>query len=160
MSRKDKTKEELVKEIENLRNRVAKLEKSKIKLKHTQEKEREYFESITFLTETAMKFVEFPSNKDIYRFIGECLKRLVPYSMVFINSYNQATSIICTRLALGIGAVSEKTLKLLGRHPVGMTFKISKEALLGLTSNKLNKVPGGLSALGLGGNTKIHLRCA
>lgn len=43
-----------------------------------------------------------------------------------------------------------ENLKLLGRHPVGMTFKISKEALLGLTSNKLNKVPGGLYALGLG----------
>lgn len=109
MSGKDKTKEEPVKEIENLRSRVAKLEKSKIKLKRTQEKERQYFESITFLTKTAMEFVEFPSNKDIYRFIGECLKKLVPYSMVFINSYDQATGIICTRLALGIGTVSEKT---------------------------------------------------
>ncbi|MCK4829572.1 sensor histidine kinase [bacterium] len=150
MSRKDKTKEELVKEIENLRSQVTKLEKSKIKLKRTQEKERQYFENITFLTKTAMKFVEFPSNKDMYRFIGECLKKLVPYSMVFINSYDQATGIMCTRLALGIGTVSEKTLKLLGRPPVGMTFKISEEALLGLTSNKLNKVPGGLYALGLG----------
>jgi two-component sensor histidine kinase len=150
MGRKDKTKEELIKEIKNLRRQVAKLEKSKTKLKRAQEKQRQYFESITFLTKTAMKFVEFPSNKDIYRFIGECLKKLVPYSMVFINSYDQATGIICTRVALGIGAVSEKTLKLLGRHPVGMTFKISKEALLGLTSNKLNKVPGGLYALGLG----------
>lgn len=150
MSRKDKTKEELVKEIENLRSRVAKLEKSEIKLKRTQEKERQYFENITFLAKTAMKFVEFPSNKDIYRFIGECLKKLVPYSMVFINSYDQTTGIMCTHLALGIGTVSAKTLKLLGRHPVGMTFKISKEALLGLTSNKLNKVPGGLYTLGLG----------
>jgi two-component sensor histidine kinase len=150
MIRKDKTKEELVREIENLHRQVAKLEKSKTKLERTQKKERQYFESITFLTKTAMKFAEFPSNKDIYRFIGECLKKLVPYSMVFINSYDQATGIICTRLALGIGTVNEKTLKLLGRHPVGMTFKINKEALLGLTSNKLNEVPGGLYALGLG----------
>ncbi|MGB3480051.1 MAG: histidine kinase dimerization/phosphoacceptor domain -containing protein [bacterium] len=150
MSRKDKTKEESIKEIENLRRQVAKLGKSKTQLKRTQEKERQYFESITFLTKTAMKFVEFPSKKDMYRFIGECLKKLVPYSMVFINSYDQTTGIICTRLALGIGTVSEKTLKLLGRHPVGMTFKISEEALLGLTSNKLSKVPGGLYALGLG----------
>jgi two-component sensor histidine kinase len=150
MSKKDKTKEELVKEIENLRSQVTKLKKSKIKLKRTQEKESQYFESITFLTKTAMKFVEFPSNKDMYRFIEECLKKLVPYSMVFINSYDQATGIICTRLALGIGAVSEKTLKLLGRHPIGMTYKISEEALLGLTSNKLSKVPGGLYTLGLG----------
>ncbi|MGB3478669.1 MAG: histidine kinase dimerization/phosphoacceptor domain -containing protein [bacterium] len=150
MGRENKTKEELTKEIGNLHRQVAKLEKSKTQLKRTQEKERQYFESITFLTKTAMKFVEFPSNKDMYRFIGECLKKLVPYSMVFINSYNQATGIICTRLALGIGTVSEKTLKLLGRHPVGMTFKISEEALLGLTNNKFNKVPGGLYALGLG----------
>lgn len=150
MGRKDKTKEELIKEIKNLRRQVAKLEKTKTKLKLAQKKQRQYFKSITFLTKTAMKFVEFPSNKDIYRFIGECLKKLVPYSMVFINSYDQTTGIIRTRLALGIGTVSEKTLKLLGRYPVGMTFKINKEALVGLTSNKLNKVPGGLYALGLG----------
>ena len=110
----------------------------------------ERIDTITFLADAAIRFLELPLEKNIYLFIGRIVKKLVPNSFVFINSFDSIQGILRTEVALGLGKMYDKTAKILGTNPVGMTFPISKEALYALKSNEIQKVPGGLHTLSFG----------
>ena len=62
--------------------------------KKAEEKEKQYASSLAFLSRTAMEFVEFPSESDIYQFIGKRLRELVGNSFVLVNSFDETTQCI------------------------------------------------------------------
>ncbi len=113
------------------------------------EKERQYFSDLAFLSKTAMELVEFTSNKDIHSYVGEQIRQLFPQSVVLINSFNETTDLFRVRAMLGVGKLTTKLLKILGRDPVGMTLPINDQARKGLSKGELAKVPGGLYELTL-----------
>ncbi|MBU0512508.1 MAG: PAS domain S-box protein, partial [Chloroflexi bacterium] len=115
-----------------------------------QEKERRHLQNITFLTETAMSFVEFPLEKDIYRFIGEQLKELAGESIVVVNSIDEAGDILTTRAVLGMGKYSKRILKLLGRNPEGTEYDARDEGLAYLADGRLHDYGEGLYGIFLG----------
>ena len=116
----------------------------------TQETLERYVNDLASLSKGATALVELPPEEDIYHVIGKHLKELIGDSIVFVNSFDSASESFCVRQVLGLGEHMETVLKLIGRHPVGMTTPISNEAKLGLTGGKLENVPGGLHELSVG----------
>lgn len=45
--------------------------------KQTEGSEREYISEMKFLADTAMDFVEFPPEKDIFQYVGEKVKEIM-----------------------------------------------------------------------------------
>jgi GAF domain-containing protein len=144
MKDEDKTKEQLVDELAELRWRIAALEASETERKRTED------HGLEFLSETATEFVEFPLAGDIYRFIGEKLKELVGNSVVAVNSFDEASDSLCIRALLGLGKRIEAVTRIMGGDPVGMSFEIDDQAKRELTLGKLMKVPGGVYDLSPG----------
>jgi len=102
------------------------------------EKEQRFFQSNAFLSKTAIRFVDFPTQEDIYRFISEKLKELAGESIVVVNSIDQAKNILTTRAVAGMEKYAKDTLKLLGRNPVGIEHNASHENLAYLTDGELH----------------------
>lgn len=106
--------------------------------------EQKDIHDLAFLSKTAVGFLELSPDDDIYQFIGEQLKKLAGDSVILVNSFDRATDKASVRTALGLGKKAEAMAKMLGRHPVGTSLSINEEARIGLSSGKLEKVPGGL----------------
>jgi len=113
--------------------------------KQAEEKEKEHHKNIELLSKTAIRFVEFPQDKDIYTFIGEKLKDFTgKNSIIVVNSIDEKTNILTNRTVLGLGKLSEKIVGILGRHPESMTFDAKDEILSVLSDGKLHLNKGGL----------------
>ena len=123
--------------------RPAKSETPAAKSKGEREEQR-HIHDLTFLSKTAVGFLELSPDDDIYQFIGEQLKKLTGDSIIFANSFDKTTDKACVRTALGLGRKMGAMARMLGRHPVGISLSIDEEARIGLSSGKLEKVPGGL----------------
>ncbi|MCK4663269.1 MAG: PAS domain S-box protein [Bacteroidales bacterium] len=117
--------------------------------KKVEEKEKEHIKNISLLSETAMQFVEFPPDRDMYDFICEKVKQLVGEGIVCVNSIDLERDTLHVRKVLGIGKAMLKMInKLLGTKIVDMPFSdILQEAKDSLISGKLAKVEGGLHAI-------------
>ncbi len=118
--------------------------------KKAEKKEKQYFQDLEFLSKTAMEFVELPSDKDIYQYIGEQLKNIVKNSIILVNSFDDTSDTIHVESVIGIGKYIDKVFKILGEHPVGKSFPINDDARIGLTKGRLVKVPGKLHTLTFG----------
>ena len=110
-----------------------------------QAEEKEHHRNIELLSETAMQFVELPSNEDIYGFIGKQLKKFTEKnSYIVINSVDEEKNILTTRAAIGMGKLADKVIKLIGKDPVGMTYNAKDVKLAHLYNGKLHLYKEGL----------------
>ena len=82
----DKTKEQLIRELEEIRRRVVEFEGSATTGKQTKENEK-YMRDLAFLSRTAIGFLELSPEEDIYEFIGKQLRELVGNSIIIMNSF-------------------------------------------------------------------------
>jgi PAS domain S-box-containing protein len=138
------TYEELKRKIRKLERKITDNNQSNVKWEH-------YVQDLEFLSKTAEEFIELPFNEDIYRFIGKKLRILAGGSIVAVNSYERENDSLCTRALEGIGKYSNSLLKLIGRNPVGMSFRISdEEARALLLTGKLVTGPKGVHELSFG----------
>ena len=119
--------------------------------KHRDEKETELIWDLMSLSRTAMDLVELSTEEDIYQFIGQRLMELAGNSVIIVSSFDEESSTFCLRAIQGVGEHMDSLLEILGRHPIGISAPINKEAREGLTSGRLEKVPGGLYELASGG---------
>ena len=101
-------------------------------------------EEVAFLSKTAMEFVDLPLEEDIYPHIGERIKELVGDGVVIINSFDEETDSLRVRCILGAGPLIEAAVRALGRHPVGLSFKMTEHARQGIPQGVLEKAEGGL----------------
>ncbi|MCD4752913.1 MAG: PAS domain S-box protein [Anaerolineaceae bacterium] len=115
-----------------------------------QENEQQHFQNIQFLAETAMNFVDFPPEKNIYRFICEKLKELAGEPIVVVNSHDETGDIMTTQAVLGMGKLSHNVLKILGRHPEGAEYNTCDENLAYLADDQLHIYQEGLYGISLG----------
>ena len=115
--------------------------------KRSETTEKRYIHDMEFLSKAAIDLVELPPEKDIYRFIGECLYELVGNSVILVNSFDEASSGFITRSITGLGNHLNALLSFLGRHPVGFTTPINDVAKAALMNNILNKLTGGINEL-------------
>ena len=137
-----KTKDQLMDKLDGMSRGVAVVEGSARK-DRAKEDDR-HSPDLEFLSRTAMGFLELAPEDNIYKFIAGQLKKLASNSIIIVNSFEEATDSVCCCAVLGVGQKMRTVVSILGKHPVGMFFKIDDEARVGLTSGKLVKVPGGL----------------
>ncbi|MCD4722491.1 MAG: response regulator, partial [Desulfobacula sp.] len=130
--------------------KVFEIHQSKLERGKKEEKAKDHIKNLELLSKTAMQFVEFPQDKDIYTFTGEQLQEFTGKdSYIIINSINNETNILTTRSIIGMGKLSEKVASLLGKHPVGMTYDAKNEALDYLSDGKLHLYKEGLYGISL-----------
>jgi len=115
--------------------------------KKAEETEKEHHNNIELLSETAMRFIEFPQDRDIYTYIGEQLRELTGKdSYIVVNSVDIETSTSTIRAVLGLGKFADKITKLLGKQPVGMTFAV-KDINQHYTDGKMHLYEEGIYGL-------------
>ncbi|WP_195715237.1 PAS domain S-box protein [Ancylomarina sp. 16SWW S1-10-2] len=90
----------------------------------SEEKERKHQKDIDFLTKTAMQFVEFPLDSNIYDFVGEKVKEFAGKgSYIVVNSVDSKTGFSTVHSILG----ADKLLKIIsnkvGKNPIGMKIE-------------------------------------
>jgi PAS domain S-box-containing protein len=96
--------------------------------KKTDEKEKTHQRNIEFLSTTAMQFVEFPEDKNLFIYIGEQLKKIVSKnSYIILNSIDEKTSISTIQAVFGLGKITAKLIKILGKTPEGMSFNVKDQ---------------------------------
>jgi PAS domain S-box-containing protein/putative nucleotidyltransferase with HDIG domain len=117
--------------------------------KKTEGSEKEYISEMKFLADTAMDFVEFPPEKDIFQYIGK-------------NEFDKEKDGFVVRYLGGYGKKFKKVLSIVGKDPTKMVYKMVdleisgqkskvsvKEGKAILLSGKLTKWPGGFTELSL-----------
>jgi signal transduction histidine kinase/CheY-like chemotaxis protein len=107
-------------------------------------------DGVEVLARTALEFVGLAADVDIYVFIAERLRELVGEGLVMVNSCEENSSVLHCRATVGIGGLTARALKLLGRHPVGMRFPLTDDAHAKLLAGELVLVEGGLHEMALG----------
>lgn len=123
--------------------------------KQAEENEQQHFQNIQFLAESAMSFVDFPPEKNVYRFIGEKLKELAGESIVAVNSHDEIGDILTTQAVLGMGKFSQNILSTLGGHPEGAEYNGPEEKRAYLYDGKLHVYQGGLNEFLLGAMPEV-----
>ncbi|MCD4768732.1 MAG: PAS domain-containing protein [Bacteroidales bacterium] len=115
-----------------------------------EEKDKEHHLNIELLCETAMQFVEFSHDKDIYKYIGEKLREFAGEgSYIIINSIDSKKNILTTRSFIGGRKLLLKIVKIIGQDPVGMTYDSTDAALEYLTDGKLHLYEEGIYGIAL-----------
>ena len=107
---------------------------------------------LVFLSKTAMEFVEFSTDEDIFQFIGRKLEELAGEDAhVGVAEYHEASNSLLLRYATFAEDMTEKIVAVMGMDPLDMKVSgVMDEARAELAKGRLVKVPGGLSALFFG----------
>ncbi len=123
--------------------------------KKAEEKEKTHHSNIDLLSKTAMRFVEFPQDGNIYDFVGEQIREFVSEdSYIVVNSVDQKTGTSTIRSVLGVSKFAKIITNKLGRHPVGMKFDV-KDSNIHYSDGKLHVYQEGLYGLLLNTVPKI-----
>ncbi|MDR1154937.1 MAG: PAS domain S-box protein [Bacteroidales bacterium] len=109
--------------------------------KSAERKALNYEESMTFLANSALKFLSFPSDDDIFIFIGKNLSRFASKSIVVVFSYDQSNNTSNIRYISGIYPHINELMDILGKPPEDFTIKLpSKIKSKYLSEKKLKKL--------------------
>ncbi len=88
-------------------------------------KEEIHINNIKLLSETALLLVDFPSDRNIYDFVGEQIREFVGKdSYIVVNSVDPKTGFPTTHSILGAGKLANIITNKLGRNPVGMKLEV------------------------------------
>ncbi len=149
MKDKEKTKKKLIGEYTDITD-----------YKGTEGNEREYISEMKFLADTAMDFVEFPLEKDIFQYIGEKLQEIIGDAVIYVNEFDKEKDGFVVRYLGGYGKKLKKVLSVIGKDPTTMVYKIVDSEISGqkskisvkegkaiLLSCKLTKWPGGFTEM-------------
>ncbi len=136
MTYQDKTREQLIEEIEALEAAAGQNapDDEWAQLLHDQD----------LLSKAAIELMNFPLDGDIYPFIGERLKELSNGRFVIVSTFDAQIEKVRVRAVAGLSKHGETVLNILGRNPVGMTLPLSEETKEGLFTNELERVESGL----------------
>ncbi|MCE5250367.1 PAS domain S-box protein [bacterium] len=117
------------------------------KRKSAENIEKRNTKRMEILAQKAMELVQISPDENIYQAIGNKLKEITGDAVIIINSCDESKSLLETRAVIGLGNRLENVVKMLKRHPVGMTFKLTDEQREPIQRGKLEKIEGGIYAL-------------
>lgn len=113
--------------------------------KTAEKKELSYVENMSFLSSSALKFLTFSSDDDIFIFIGKSLSKFASKSIVVVFSYDQLSNTSNIRYISGIFPHIDDLMELLGKPPEDFIFKLPARFKNKYLSGKiLKKLDGGL----------------
>jgi len=115
-----------------------------------QRRERRKTADIEYLARSAQEFLALPPDTDLFAHIAGQLKSLAGDVIVLVNSIDPQRKVMECRAEAGLGSFTQGALRLLGQHPVGMTFPFDEAAERELLEGTLKEVKGGLRELTFG----------
>ena len=113
--------------------------------KQAEKKRVHHTRELAFVSKTAMEFVEFSPEQDIYRFIGRKLEELAGEDThVGVAEYHEAANSLTPRYGTDTGNMLGRVAGVLDKNPLEMKVTgINDEAKKDLARGVLVKVPGG-----------------
>ncbi len=113
--------------------------------KFAERKALNYQENMLFLSNSALKFLTFSNDDDIFIFIGKSLSKIVPKSVVVVFSYDQSDNTSYIRYISGIYSFINPIMDILGKPPEAFSINLPQEFKDKYLSNKtLMKLDNGL----------------
>jgi PAS domain S-box-containing protein len=104
-----------------------------------------YKENMTFLSKSALKFLSFSSDDDIFIFIGKSLSKFASKSVIVVFSFDQSANTSNIRFISGIYPHINNLIEILGKPPEDFHFTLpSKFRNKYLSEKNLKKIDGGL----------------
>ena len=92
--------------------------------KMAEKKALNYKENMSFLSKSALKFLTFSSDDDIFIFIGKSLSKVASKSVIAVFSYDQDNNTSNIRYISGIYPHIENLIDILGKPPEDFIFKL------------------------------------
>jgi PAS domain S-box-containing protein len=113
---------------------------------------RRYEESLRKMARDAVDLVRLKPDQDVYAFIAERLRDLLPDTVVAVNSFDPESGTLVTRSILGLDPpMLDKVGNLIGEQTLGATFReIEEEIRDKLFSGRLQEVEEGLYGIFFG----------
>jgi PAS domain S-box-containing protein len=117
-----------------------------------EERERHYNKNLLFLSETALRFLTYSRESDIFRFIGDKLTELTENAIVIVLAYNSENQTLAIKHTAGIRFLWTDVLSILKIDPENIQLRISSRILKVLINRGdfLYPVSGGLYEASLG----------
>ncbi len=114
--------------------------------KKAMEREKRYFRNTEFLYHSAIRLVDFSSDSDIFKFVAERLKILIPKSFIVVCETDFEKNNAIIRATNGFESYNSILVKLLGFNFIGRNYPVNEKYLLLLDGN-VHKVEDGVFEL-------------
>jgi hypothetical protein len=98
-------------------------------------------QAVEWLSSTAMTFLSMGLEEDIYRYIADRLRELVPDSIVTVSSYDPPSNTILTEAVVGLGKLTDEAYRVVSLHyDVKARHKLTDIAYQGLALGQFCRV--------------------
>ncbi|HUT98265.1 MAG TPA: PAS domain S-box protein [bacterium] len=97
-------------------------------IKRAEEREKEYLRDLAFLSKTAMEFVAQTPGENLYDYVAEKVREIVPGSLVVaVTSLDLKDGVFTLHAVAGLGKRLGGILKVLGQDPIGWEIPFTDE---------------------------------
>ncbi len=115
--------------------------------KRAEERDKRHARALELLAESAMGFVRFPIDGDLYGYIAEKLVELIGDGVVGVLSFEEGENRFSLRAVRGSRPLLEAATRIMGHEIEGMSFQVSEETLRDRFAGKLSRLTVGLDEL-------------
>jgi hypothetical protein len=130
-----RTREELLEEIKRLRRQ---LDGERAGVQRCIVDDRLHDQAL--LAETAKTLIDFPRDRNLYQFIGEQLQQLEGVRFVIVSSFESDPEQSRVRAIAGVTRGLDQVLRILGKHPIGLTLPLAEASRAALITGSLIKI--------------------
>lgn len=113
--------------------------------KTAEEKERAYNLYLSFVSRTAIDFVEFDKERNLYEYIGQKLKELIKDAvLIAVTSYDEAQDKFTLMELLSQKKGIRLIMKVMGKNPKGLSFYMREKEKKDLRESRICKISSNL----------------
>lgn len=115
-------------------------------------REQNYNRNLVFLSNTALNFLSFSNDDDIFIFIGKKLAELTRNAIILVSSFTDADNTLSVRFISGINRYLNNILQIIGKNPEEIKIRVTskfKKMLQG-HDQSMYAIKGGLFQATLG----------
>ena len=110
-----------------------------------------YARDLRFISEKATEMADYPLDANIFEFIAEALHSLAPQgAIVLVNSIDIGSATVRIEAIQGADPYLPGIERILGRPPVGLTFRASLQGVDEMLLGSFVDISGGIQALSFG----------
>jgi PAS domain S-box-containing protein len=92
-------------------------------------REQNYNRNLVFLSNTALNFLSFSNDDDIFIFIGKKLSELTRNAIILVSSFNDSDNSLSVRFISGINRYLNNILQIIGKNPEEIKIQITSKFL-------------------------------
>ncbi len=123
--------------------------------KEAEERERHYRENAEWLRNSAIELMELPAEKDIYRYIGENLDRMIGNALIIISEIQEDQSLVIPRHLYGLSQpFLEQLISILGLNPIGKKYELGPSLAQMYEEQKIKPFDGSLAEFARGSHSE------